>query len=118
MEAAGDGVVALGEFEAAAYPLVPVLRQDCEHVGVEVRPAVADAGQRHGETNLGVSVKRADYLAADALGHDKDTPGNDVAVAVSPDFELKDDATLELFECLEGFDSDGCMGACVHGLID
>src|SRR5258708_3970440 len=98
IEASGDGVVALGELEAAADAGVAVLGQDGQHVRVEVGFAVTVAGQRHGETDQGVAIECSDYLAADALRHYKDTPGDDVAIAVAPDFDLENDAALEVFE--------------------
>ena len=73
---------------------------------VEVRPAIAVARQRHGETNQGVAVERADDLAADALRDDEDTARDDIAVAITPDLELQDDATLEVFEGGKGLNAD------------
>ena len=63
----GDSVVALGELEAAANASIAILRQDGEHMGVEVWQACTVAGQRHGEAYQGVLVEGPDDLAADAL---------------------------------------------------
>ena len=45
------------------------------------------------------------HLAADALRHDEDAPGDQVAVAVSPDRKLQIDAALELVERGERLES-------------
>src|SRR5271168_1991707 len=116
IEAAGDGVVALGELEATANAGVAVLRQDGEHVRVEVGFAVPVAGQRHGETYQGVAVECPDHLAANALRHHEDTPWDDVAVAVAPDLKLQNDATLKVFEAGKGLDANVGLRAGFHGL--
>ena len=64
----------------------------------------------------GVAIERSDDLAADALRYDEDASGNHVAVAVSPDLNLKDDAALEVFEGGEGLNAEGGVRAFVHGL--
>ena len=116
-EAAGDGVVALSQLEAASDAEVAVLRQYGEHVRVQIGLAVAVAGQRHGETYESVSIEGADDLATDALRHDEDTPRDDVAIAVTPNFKLQDDATLEVFEAGQRLDVDLSVRACVHDLV-
>ena len=44
----------------------------------------------------------------------KDTPGDDVAVAVAPDLELKDDTTFKVFEAGKGLNLDVVLRACAH----
>jgi hypothetical protein len=65
---------------------------------VEVRPEIATAGQRHGETYEGLAVECADDLSADALRYDEYTSRDDIAVTITPNLQLQDDATLEVFE--------------------
>ena len=44
----------------------------------------------------------------------EDTPGDDVAVAVTPDFELKDDTAFKVFEAGKGLNLNVVLRACVH----
>ena len=96
---------------------VAVLGEDGKHVGVKIGLAVAVAGQGHGESDEGIAVERSQHLAADTLRNDEDAAGDDIAVAVAPDFELEDDATLEVLEGSEGLDVDGWLRAGVHDLV-
>src|ERR1700679_3216793 len=114
IEPAGDRVVALGQFESASDTQVAVLREYSKHVRVQVRVSISVAWQRHGETYESLSVERADNLAADALRYDKDTSGDDVAVAITPNFRLQNDATLEVFEAGERLDMDFGLRAFTH----
>ena len=106
VEAPGEGIVALGELQTTAQTRVAVLRQHRQHVRVQIGLAVAVAGERHGETDHRVAVEGPDHLAADALGHNKDAPGNEIAVAVAPDLELQDNAALEVLQGGEMADLD------------
>jgi hypothetical protein len=92
------------------------LRLDGEHVGVEIRFAIAVAGQRHGETDQRISVEGSDHLAANALRDHEDAPGDDVAVAIAPNLKLQDDASLKVFECRKGLDMNGGLRVRAHGL--
>src|SRR5215469_14772848 len=114
VEAAGDGVVALGEFEPAAYTGVAVLRQHGQHMRVEIGFAVAVAGQRHGKTDESFALECADHLAADALRDYEDAAGDDVAGAIAPDFDLEHATALELFESGEWLDVNGVLRTVVH----
>jgi hypothetical protein len=114
IEASGDSVVALGELEAAANARVAVLRQYGEHVRVEVWEALTVTRQRHGEAYQCVLMKGTDNLAPNALSNYEDTPRDDVAVAITPDFELKDDAPFKVFEAGKGLNLNVVLRACVH----
>jgi hypothetical protein len=117
IEATGDGVVALGELETTADAEVAILRKDGEHVRVEVGFAVAVARQGHGEAYDGVSVEGSKNLTADPLRDHEDASWDDVAIAVTPDFELEDDTALKVLEAGEGLDVDSSLGGGVHDLV-
>ena len=70
---------------------------------MQVGFTVAIAGQRHGETNHCFAIEGSDDLSADALGDEKDSTGNDVSIAVTPDLELENDASLKLFQVVSGW---------------
>ena len=70
-----------------------------------------------GDDTRSDAVDGSQHLASDALGDDEDAAGDDVAVAVAPDFELEDDAALKVFEAGEGLDVDDWLLAGVHDLL-
>src|SRR5487761_628797 len=77
--------------------------------------AVADTGQSHGKADGGVAVKGSQHLAANTLCDEKDAARNDIAITVTPHFELQNNAALKLFEGGERTDMDIVVQLCVHG---
>jgi hypothetical protein len=83
---------------------------------VEIRFAAAMARQGHGESDDGAVVEGSENLAAYALRNDKHTPRDYIAIAVTPDFVLENDAALKVFEPGKGLNVDCRLGVRVHDL--
>jgi hypothetical protein len=74
------------------------------------------ARQGHGESDDGAVVEGSENLAAYALRNDKHTPRDYIAIAVTPDFVLENDAALKVFEPGKGLNVDCRLGVRVHDL--
>lgn len=81
---------------------------------VEIGVAVAISRQSHGKTHDGVPIKRTEDLTADTLSYQKNSAGNQIAIAVSPDLELQNNAAFKLLERRQWSNLNSRFVVCVH----
>ncbi len=96
---AREGIAALGEFQPAAEAVPAELRQNPQHVGVEI--AARAAQPRHAEAEsdqLARRVERADHLALDLSRHHEKPGGDQICIRKSPYGPLQGNALTKLFD--------------------
>ncbi len=104
---AGEGFVALKEFEHAADAAIAMGGEDAGHVGMEIAGGAADACHGETEADHGIAIEGANDVAAGLVGDDESDVRFDLEVGFAPDGFLDLDATVEVVEESAFADGDG-----------
>src|SRR6266849_3378296 len=103
---AAQSLLALEQFQHAAYAAVAVIGLHAGHVGMEVGHAIAKSDHCQGIAHQTAAIEHAEHLAA-AVGRDDEHRGGfHFQVRFAPDFTLEVHTLMKLLELLAFADND------------